>query len=128
MLQPDFLGGVVEGFYGQVWTHRQRLLLVQQLAALGLNTYFFAPKNDLKHRAIWRETYSDSEIVLFGELVQACEQHDLTLIYGLSPGLDISFSNEGDRNRIKLRIDQLRQVGVRHFALLFDDLPGKMGD
>jgi hypothetical protein len=54
MFQPDFLAGVVEGFYGQVWTHQQRLHLFQQMAALGLNTYFYAPKNDLKHRAIWR--------------------------------------------------------------------------
>lgn len=128
MLQPDFLGGVVEGFYGQVWTHHQRLHLFQQMAALGLNTYFYAPKNDLKHRAIWREPYSDSELVLFGELIRACERHGLNFVYGLSPGLDIRFSDEADRNRIKLRIDQLRKVGVRHFALLFDDLPGEMDD
>jgi protein O-GlcNAcase/histone acetyltransferase len=128
MLQPDFLGGVVEGFYGQAWTHQQRLHLFQQMAALELNTYFYAPKNDLKHRAIWRETYSDSELLLFGELSKACEQHALNLIYGLSPGLDIRFSDEAERNRIKLRIDQLRKVGVRQFALLFDDLPGDMGD
>ena len=85
-------------------------------------------KNDLKHRAIWRETYSDSELVLFGELVQTCEQFGLNFIYGLSPGLDIRFSDEAERNRIKLRIDQLRKVGVQHFALLFDDLPGNMDD
>ena len=56
MLPPDFLGGVVEGFYGQVWAQHQRLHLFEQMASLGLNTYFYAPKNDLKHRAIWRET------------------------------------------------------------------------
>lgn len=128
MFQPDFLAGVVEGFYGQVWTHQQRLHLFQQMAALGLNTYFYAPKNDLKHRAIWRETYSDSELVLFGELVRTCEQLGLHFIYGLSPGLDIRFSDEAERNRIKLRIDQLQKAGVRHFALLFDDLPGNMDD
>lgn len=128
MLQPDFLAGVVEGFYGQIWTHQQRLHVFQQMDALELNTYFYAPKNDLKHRAIWRETYSDSELVLFGELVQACKQHGLNFIYGLSPGLDIRFSDEAERNRIKLRIDQLRKVGVQHFALLFDDLPGNMDD
>jgi protein O-GlcNAcase/histone acetyltransferase len=128
MLQPDFLSGVVEGFYGQVWTHQQRLHLFLQMSELGLNTYFYAPKNDLNHRAIWRQTYSDPELVLFGELIQACEQHGLNFIYGLSPGLDIRFSDEAERNRIKSRIDQLRKVGVRHFALLFDDLPGKMDD
>ena len=49
----------------------------------------------------------------------------MNFIYGLSPGLDIRFSDDAERNRIKSRFDQLRKVGVRHFALLFDDLPGK---
>jgi len=31
------------------------------MARLGLNTYLYAPKDDLKHRAIWRELYSASE-------------------------------------------------------------------
>ncbi|MEX2306093.1 MAG: beta-N-acetylglucosaminidase domain-containing protein [Pirellulales bacterium] len=128
MLQADFLGGVVEGFYGQPWSHRERLHLFHQMAALGLNTYFYAPKNDLKHRAIWREPYDDSELGLLRELVQTCDQHGLNFIYGLSPGLDIRCSEEVERNRIKSRFDQLRKVGVRHFALLFDDLPGKMSD
>ena len=68
MLQPDFLGGVVEGFYGRAWSHAERLHLLDQMAALGLNTYFYAPKNDLKHRAIWRESYDDSELASFREL------------------------------------------------------------
>ena len=128
MLQSEFLGGVVEGFYGQSWSHAHRLHLFQQMAALGLNTYLYAPKNDLKHRAIWREPYDDSELAIFRELVQACEQHGLNFIYGLSPGLDIRFSEEPERNRIQLRFDQLRKVGVRHYALLFDDLPGNMDE
>jgi protein O-GlcNAcase/histone acetyltransferase len=61
-------------------------------------------------------------------LVRAYEQHGLRFIYGLSPGLDIRFSDETERNRIKARFDQLQKVGVQHFALLFDDLPGKMDD
>jgi protein O-GlcNAcase/histone acetyltransferase len=128
MLQSDFLGGVVEGFYGRPWSQQQRLHLIDRLAVIGLNTYFYAPKNDLKHRSIWREPYSDCELQVFRELVQASQKRGLNFIYGLSPGLDIRFSDEAERNRIKLRIDQLRMVGVRHFALLFDDLPGKIGD
>jgi protein O-GlcNAcase/histone acetyltransferase len=128
MHQADFFGGVVEGFYGKVWTRQERLHLLSQMAALGLNTYFYAPKNDLKHRAIWRELYNDAELAALRELVQTCDQHGLCFIYGLSPGLDVRFSDESERNRIKARFDQLRQVGVRHFALLFDDLPGNMSD
>jgi hypothetical protein len=128
MLDPDFLAGVVEGFYGQMWTHQQRLHLFGQMGELGLTTYFYAPKNDLKHRTSWRELYSDSELLLFRELVQSCDAHKVRFIYGLSPGLDIGFAEEAERNRIKSRFDQLRKVGAHHFALLFDDLPGKMSD
>ena len=128
MLPPDFLGGVVEGFYGQAWAHHQRLHLMEEMAALGFNTYFYAPKNDLKHRAIWRECYSDSELASLCELVEACKRHQILFIFGLSPGLDICFSDEAERNRIKSRFEQLWKIGVRHFALLFDDLPGKISD
>lgn len=128
MLPHDFLAGVVEGFYGQPWTHSQRLHLYGELSSLGLNTYFYAPKDDLKHRAIWRETYNNAELAQLRDLVQTCDQHGLNFIYGLSPGLDIRFSDEAERNCIKSRFDQLRKIGVKHFALLFDDLPGQIND
>jgi protein O-GlcNAcase/histone acetyltransferase len=128
MIRPDFLGGVVEGFYGQVWSHAQRLHLLEQMVSFGLNTYFYAPKNDLKHRAIWRDSYTDSEMAQFSDLVAACARRGLNFIYGLSPGLDIRFSERAERNRLKSRFDQLRRIGVRHFALLFDDLPGGISD
>ncbi|HEY3394946.1 MAG TPA: beta-N-acetylglucosaminidase domain-containing protein [Lacipirellulaceae bacterium] len=128
MIEPDFLGGVVEGFYGRPWSHVQRLHLIDRLAALGLNTYFYAPKNDLNHRAIWREPYDDAQLSLFRQLVNACRQDGLNFIYGLSPGLDISFSKAAERDRITRRFAQFRELGAEHFALLFDDLPGRMSD
>jgi protein O-GlcNAcase/histone acetyltransferase len=128
MLKPNFLGGVVEGFYGRPWSHAERLHLLEQLAPLDLSTYFYAPKNDLKHRAIWREPYNGAELTPFHELVEACRRHGLNFIFGLSPGLDIRFSEAAERDRIKQRFEQLRRAGAQHFALLFDDLPGQMND
>ncbi len=122
----DFLGGVVEGFYGQPWTHAQRLQLFERMAAWGLNTYFYAPKDDVKHRAIWRENYSDQELASLAALIDSCQQHKLTFIYGLGPGLDIRFANPSELETIKRRFEQLINVGAQHFALLFDDLPGEM--
>ncbi len=128
MLAPDFLGGVVEGFYGQAWTHEQRLHLFERMAAVGLNTYFYAPKNDLKHRTLWREPYTDAELRPLGDLVRACSERGINFIYGLSPGLDIHFSDAAERERIETRFRQMQQLGVRHFALLFDDLPGNLSE
>src|SRR5205809_6069141 len=99
----NFLAGVIEGFYGQPWSRAERLELFDWMAAWGLNTYLYAPKDDLKHRAIWRESYSEPEAESLGELVQASKQRGIRFIYALSPGLDIRHSNEGDLDHLKKR-------------------------
>ncbi len=48
----NFLAGVIEGFYGQPWTQAERFELFDWMASWGLNTYLYAPKDDLKHRAL----------------------------------------------------------------------------
>jgi len=122
----DFFAGVIEGFYGQPWSQQQRLSLLPKMAEWGLNTYFYGPKDDLKHRAIWRESYDEQELSQLGELIAACNQHGIRFMYGLSPGLDIQFSDPTELEIIKKRLSQLIELGTHHFALLFDDLPGNM--
>ncbi len=125
-MSDDFLGGVIEGFYGQPWSHVQRLTLIDQLSLWGLNTYFYAPKDDLKHRAAWRQLYDDAEITKMGELTAACQREGLNFIYGISPGLDIRFSDPADLQNLQRRLQQMLDIGAGHFALLFDDLPGEI--
>lgn len=122
----EFLGGVVEGFYGQPWKQAQRIDLFHQLSDLGLNTYFYAPKDDLKHRALWREPYDAKELQVLRELVEGCRAEGIQFVYGLSPGLDICFSDSDEMAALQNKLTQLFDLGAQHFALLFDDLPGKM--
>jgi protein O-GlcNAcase/histone acetyltransferase len=126
IVDKDYYAGVIEGFYGQPWTQKQRLNLLPQMAEWGLNTYFYGPKDDLKHRAIWRQSYDEQELSQLRELIAACNEHGIRFIYGLSPGLDIQFSDTDELDIVKARLGQLIDVGARHFALLFDDLPGNM--
>lgn len=123
MAQDQYLSGVVEGFYGKPWSRQERSRLVARLSELGLNTYLYAPKDDLKHRAVWRELYTNAELASFRGIVEECRSRNITFIYALSPGLDVRFQDEGDRERLVARFEQLRSVGIRDFALLFDDLP-----
>jgi len=122
----DFLAGVIEGFYGQPWSPDERFELFDWMAAWGLNTYLYAPKDDLKHRALWREVYSAPEAEALGELLRACEQRKLRFIYALSPGLDIRFSERAELDQLKRRFEQMLTLGCRNFALLFDDIPDRM--
>ncbi|MBA3846880.1 MAG: beta-N-acetylglucosaminidase domain-containing protein, partial [Planctomycetes bacterium] len=57
----EFASGVIEGFYGQPWSAAERVQLFDWMAAWGLNTYLYAPKDDLHHRASWREPYPPPE-------------------------------------------------------------------
>jgi len=121
-----FLAGVIEGFYGPPWSQAERFELFDQLAAWGLNTYLYAPKDDLKHRALWREEYSEAEASALRELIARCQSRNLNFIYALSPGLDICYSRRRDLETLRDRFGQMLALGCKHFALLLDDIPDRM--
>ena len=56
-MDSNFLAGVIEGFYGQPWSQPERRQLFDWMREWDLNTYLYAPKDDLKHRSLWRELY-----------------------------------------------------------------------
>ena len=122
----DFLAGVIEGFYGQPWSQSERFELFDWMADWGLNTYLYAPKDDLKHRAIWREAYSPAEAETLGDLIRASQQRNIRFLYALSPGLDIRYSREAELNHLQKRFEQMLALGCENFALLFDDIPDRM--
>src|SRR6516162_5168863 len=125
---PNFLAGVIEGFYGQPWTHEERLELFNWMARWGLNTYLYAPKDDLLQRATWRELYGNAELQRFQELLQNCRHREVGFVYALSPGLDIRYSEPGESEHLKKRFEQMLTLGCENFALLFDDIPERMHD
>ena len=46
--------GVVEGFFGPLWSMAHRRRLFEFGAARRMNTYLYAPKDDSYHRKLWR--------------------------------------------------------------------------
>ena len=116
------LFGVVEGFYGRPWTAVQRRELFDWLKAAGLNAYMYAPKDDAKHRAFWRERYRAGEVAELRALVGNCRQRGLRFIYAISPGLDLRYSAAADLEALRAKLKQVHGLGVRDFAVLFDDI------
>lgn len=96
------------------------------MTAWGLNTYVYGPKDDLHHRALWREPYPESELGRLRELVADCQGRGLEFFYALGPGLDLRYSDPADREALRVRLAQLQSIGCRHFCLLFDDIPDRM--
>uniref|UniRef100_A0A8C9S993 protein O-GlcNAcase n=1 Tax=Scleropages formosus TaxID=113540 RepID=A0A8C9S993_SCLFO len=88
----------------------------------GLNTYLYGPKDDLKHRLLWREVYSHEEEAQLKALVSEAESRGLRFVYALSPGQDIVFSSSCDVTLLKRKLRQVADLGCKAFAVLFDDI------
>ncbi|XP_070785948.1 protein O-GlcNAcase [Enoplosus armatus] len=122
----QFLCGVVEGFYGRPWSMDQRKVLFQWMQHWGLNTYLYGPKDDLKHRLLWREVYSPEEEAQLRTLIVEAQSRDLRFVYALSPGQDIVFSSSCDLTLLKRKLRQVSDLGCQAFAILFDDIDHSM--
>jgi hypothetical protein len=118
-----YLSGVIEGFYGRPWSHAQRLALLPRLQAWGLGSYVYAPKDDLKGRASWREPHDAAEAARLRELIDACRAHGLRFGYAISPGLDVRYADAADLERLIAKVDGVLDLGAHDVVLLFDDIP-----
>ena len=94
----------------------------------GLNTYLYAPKDDYKHRAYWRELYTVEEAEHLTGLITAAKESGVEFYYALSPGLDITYSNAKEIAILKRKLEQVSQFGCQAFALLFDDIEPEMSE
>ncbi|XP_053686972.1 protein O-GlcNAcase [Sabethes cyaneus] len=124
--RKGFICGVVEGFYGRPWTTEQRKDLFRKMKEWGMDSYVYAPKDDYKHRAYWRELYTVEEADHLTGLISAAHEQNINFYYALSPGLDITYSNSKEVAVLKRKLDQVSQFGCNAFALLFDDIEPEM--
>ncbi|CAL8115404.1 unnamed protein product [Orchesella dallaii] len=125
-VKTDFICGVVEGFYGRPWTTEQRKDLFTKMKKWGMNSYLYAPKDDYKHRAYWRELYTVEEADHLSSLISAAKDNGMSFIYAISPGLDIVYSSTKDVGALKRKLEQVNQLGCDAFAILFDDIDPEM--
>ena len=88
--------GVVEGFYGPPWSHRERLDLLAAAPALGLDTYLYAPKDDPWHRGRWREPYPPDALARLGELAAAARDAGVAFVWSAAPGLSMRYADDAE--------------------------------
>ncbi len=125
--QPDLAWrGVVEGFYGVPWKHTARLRMLEFMAQVKMNLYLYAPKDDPFHREHWREPYPPDEARQLQELIDTARENFIEFAFCISPGLSMVYSDPQDFERLVAKVEAVRQMGVRTFGLLLDDIPEQL--
>ena len=120
--------GVVEGFYGVPYSVTDRTTILRLMSRLRENVFIYGPKGDLYARDNWRDLYPlQGSGEGAGQIIEvAAHEADRVLVdfvWSISPGLSFDFNNyNAELATLKAKIDNVRSLGVRRFALFLDDI------
>ena len=122
---PDIaFRGVVEGFYGTPWSHEARMHQIEFYGKNKMNTYIYGPKDDPYHSSPnWRKPYPVKEAAQIHELIEQATRHEVNFVWAIHPGKDIKWT-DADRDALIQKFEAMYQLGVRSFAVFFDDISG----
>ena len=123
--------GFIEGYYGNPWSTRDRVALMEWGGYYKLNAYFYAPKDDPKHNSQWREKYTQAEIdEKIKPLAEAGNKSKVRFVYALHPFMHnpITKDNYDETFKImKAKFLQVIDAGTRQIAILADDAGYQLG-
>lgn len=117
--------GVVEGFYGTPWSFEDRLSQLDFYGRNKLNVYIYGPKDDPYHSVPnWRKPYPSEEAKNIRTLVERANDNGVIFYWAIHPGQDIKWNDE-DRANLLRKFEAMYELGVRGFAVFFDDIWGE---
>lgn len=122
--------GLVEGYYGNPYSDADRNSLFKMFGELKMNVYIYGPKDDVYHKNKWREPYPEADGKRIAELAAAAAHHKVRFVWALHPGVDIKWT-DADRKASLEKLEKMYELGIRDFAIFFDDIFGeeqKKGD
>lgn len=124
--------GVIEGYYGNPYSIRDRKSLFTFFGENKMNAYVYGPKDDPYHGFgnRWRDPYPPTQAVAMKDLVQFAHKNKVKFVWAVHPGNNISWDdNDGDGvvddfKAAVAKFERMYQLGVRAFAVFFDDIGG----
>ena len=124
--------GYIEGYYGKLLSWENREFIIKSLYKNNLNTYFYAPKEDINHRVCWKKQYNKNWRSFFRKFTDTAKKYNINIIAGIAPGLDFDFKQLQEKIKTNQKSDfefllskskQLLSDGANSIALLLDDIP-----
>ncbi|WP_141546882.1 beta-N-acetylglucosaminidase domain-containing protein [Bacillus sp. AFS053548] len=114
--------GTIEGFYGEPWSHEDRLSQLDFYGEHKMNSYIYAPKDDPYHREKWKEPYPQGKVSEIEQLVKSSQKNHVDFTFAISPGNTITYSSDADLQALINKAQAMWDIGVRSFALYLDDI------
>jgi hyaluronoglucosaminidase len=130
---PDVIDrGVVEGFYGNPFSQADRISQFRFYGENKMNVYIYGPKDDPYHGFSnrWRDPYPAADALRIKELIQEAHRNKVNFVWAVHPGNDIKWvDNNGDGviddfKACVNKFELMYNLGVRAFAVFFDDIGG----
>ena len=118
--------GLVEGYYGNPYSEADRMSLFEMFGRMKMNVYIYGPKDDVYHKDRWRENYPADLGNKIREYVDAAKANKVDFVWAIHPGNDIQW-NDTDRRNVVNKLKSMYELGVRTFAVFFDDVWGGEG-
>lgn len=118
--------GLVEGYYGNPYSEANRMSLFEMFGRQKMNMYIYGPKDDAYHRGRWRENYPADQAEKLREYVEVAKANKVDFVWAIHPGENIQWNNADSVNIVN-KLKFMYDLGVRTFAVFFDDVWGGEG-
>ena len=115
--------GLVEGYYGNPFSDDDRKSLFEFFGRTKMNVYIYGPKDDPYHRDRWREEYPAADAERLAQLAAEAKKSKVRFVWALHPGGDIQWT-DADRAASIAKLEKMYALGIRAFAIFFDDITG----
>ena len=123
MINRHIHRGYIEGYYGRLLSFEDRHQLLGTLYDFSMDSYLYAPKEDVFHRFDWRQPYPEDWCADFAAFCAAAQTKKIKILAGIAPGLDFAFDDDkNDTAALRSKAEQLTGAGAVGLVLMFDDI------
>ncbi len=120
--------GIIEGYFGRMWSWEDRHNVINRLAPAGYTFFHYAPKIETRLRKNWQEAFPAEDMAQIARFANACRAQNVRFGIGLTPyGAHLDFNGE-TRAALVAKLGQLDSLGIDDLAILFDDMRGDFAD
>ena len=97
--------------------------LLACLENLSMDSYLYAPKEDICHRFDWRRPYREGWLGAFASFCADAQARQIQVLAGMAPGLDFNFAEDkADFAALLAKARQMLAAGADALVLMFDDI------